>query len=68
MNFIIGFIIGVATGFIGNLLYDKYKAYKRGEKPFVETRVSGGMIQFHGQMENTTTSQNSITKIFKNIE
>ena len=45
MNFIIGFTIGVATGFIGNLLYDKYKAYKRGKKPFVETKVSGGMIQ-----------------------
>ena len=65
---LISFIIGVITGFISNWLYDKYKAYKKGKKPFIETRISGGMIHFHGQIENSTMSQNSITKVYKSIE
>jgi hypothetical protein len=67
-NFLSGFIIGVITGFFGNMLYDWYKETRRGKKPFVNTVVSGDMIKFEGQITNSHSSQTSLYKLIKNVE
>lgn len=67
MTFLKGFMLGVVTGFLSNLLYDYVKNIRRGKKPFVETRVSGDMIKFSGQINNTNTGQTALNKMIQNV-
>ncbi len=67
-GFFIGFGTGIATGFIANYLYERYKEWRRGKEPFISTRVSGGLIQFEGQIKNTTTGQTAVNKLNRTID
>jgi ABC-type uncharacterized transport system permease subunit len=64
-QFWIGFVTGIITGVIANILFDWAKNVIKGNKPYIETNVSEGMIKYKGQINYSSTGQAAIQKLIK---
>jgi hypothetical protein len=68
MQFLWGFISGLVTGFLANYFYDLYKTNKRGNTPYLSTRVQPDVIFFEGIIRNSETSQIALSEMTKKVE
>jgi uncharacterized membrane protein YoaK (UPF0700 family) len=66
-NFISGFIVGILSGFVASMLFEYYKKKRCGKLPYLNTSLSGNLIRFDGQIQNTTSSQQTLSRLIKDV-
>ena len=64
-SLVVGFLLGILASYIGNLLWDRHKAKKRGRLPFLNVTASSDLIHFEGQVQNSERSKSALAGIFR---